>query len=620
MAISLLPKAYWRMEAVSGGEIEDAVGAHPLAVTGAGATSVPDGVAGQELDLASGGTFTISIADLLQADEERTLSMWFTAESPLPTISGAGPLLFSGPADFRLGFTPIDADTAYLVFTPSVVGGVNDVVTLAERHNVMVRMHLASGTTFDVEINIDGTGWRGLVSGTAGNSQAGTLRIGCPPNGFNPRFFGQIDEVAFWDSAIDDDVADEALALGMAGLSLLETPMSSISALALLRYGKHTSATQVESDSGVTYGFAEYEGDLAVHYRNRKLERNLRRGDGERYARVVGPRDTPTLGWNTLLRGLNDNSGGAVTTAKQTEIAPLLDVIMGADGAGGTGSVAAASGHSTTTLVVDDASAIPAGAAVLFESTTDGWIAREVVSKSSNTLTLDRAYTGDPVNDGVVYVACSWYPDNDAPNHVHLAADVEWLGVERTKMLGGMGSLVVDFPSNGGLATCAWSFDFSDDDPTAAASPSFVGPTVGNPIPCIDGTFWIGTDEKLLRDAKLSVTPTKAPKQHYGAANGAAGFIVTDLEVVLEGTLLMGAQALEATAATRALLQGASAQDIAFQLGRGPGASIYVRMPAADFDCDKGSVDGQDVLTFRAVGTRSPNQANVPGAARIHLF
>jgi hypothetical protein len=242
------------------------------------------------------------------------------------------------------------------------------------------------------------------------------------------------------------------------------------------------------------------------------------------------------------------------------------------------------------------------------------------VSKSSNTLTLDRAYTGTPVNGSIVYVGCSWYPDNDAPNHTHLAADLEFLGVERTKMYGGMGALVVDFPANGGLATCAWSFDFTDDDTPVSASPTFVAPTVGSGIPCIDGSFWVGASELLLRDAKLSITPAKTAKQHYAGVNGFAGYIVTDIEVALEGTLLMGALTGEATATTRGTLQGATVQDIAFQIGRAAGETFYVRMPAADFEADKDSVDGQDVLKFRAVGTRSANHTNVPGAARIHLF
>ena len=612
------PLAYYKFNTVGSTIPDDAGGLHPLSVSGAGA-SLDDGRVGTGLRL-TGESYVVGRDSIVPVGGTGTVACWFSVDADLVVGSFPAGLMGlwsqdddgfnrTGPSIFPASSSTFKLGRAL----GTAANGSSPELPCEEMHHLSA--FLAAGQLW---FKVDGGEPFSVQTGAA--FSPGGFRVGYASSFHTLGFYGVIDELVLYAETLTEEQQEEIYAIGLAGQSIVEVEMSNITSLSLLRYGKHTSNTQLESDASVTYGFCEHEGDIALTQGPAKLERNLRRGDGERYSRLVGPRAAPALGWNTLLRGLDANSGGAVTTAKQTEIAPLLDVITGANGTGGTGSVAAASGHTSTTLVVDDASAIPVGAGVLFETSTE-WVAREVVSKSSNTLTLDRAYGGTPVDDGIVYCGVSWYPDNDAPNHVHLAADLENLGLDRVKMFGGMGALVVDFPANGGLAMCAWSFDFShDDDDESPASPTFSGPTVGNAIPCIDGTFWVGATELLLRDAKLNVTPAKTAKQHYAALNGFAGYVVTGIDVTLTGTLLMGALSSEATQTTRRTLQGASTQDIALQLGRGPGASVYVRLPAADFDAVKASVDGQDALTFTAMATRSSNQANVPGAARLHLF
>ena len=396
--------------------------------------------------------------------------------------------------------------------------------------------------------------------------------------------------------------------------------MSVLTSLALLRYGKGTTASQVVDDTGITYGFAEYKGDLALSgLKPRAIERELRRGDNERYPRIVGPDEVPGIGFALELRGLNTNTGAAVTTAKQTELAPLFDSIFGANGAGGTGSTAVTAGSSGATLVVTSAAGMSAGGAVLFETST-GWTAREIVSKAGNTLTLDRAYTGTVVNAGIVYSACSWFPDNDAPSHLHMAFDVEFPTLTRWKILGALGQLSVDFPANGGLATCSFDFQGTDYTTPALAAPTFVAPTVGNSIPCLDGSFFIGSTERLLRSAKVAVNVDRAQKATYSGLNGYAGFHVNGITASLEGMIGLGALADEAGASDLLALQAEGTLDIALQIGTLPGRTVYVRFPAADFDAEQASDAGQEVVKFSATGRRSGNQALVPGSMRIHLF
>lgn len=609
-----VPDFYWDMDAIDGGFILPRAGNVPITIGGSAPATLsthtsPRG--GNMLELATPDTSSATLPGNVLDARPITFGFWARVDSANTSWN-----VFFGTDPYTI--EPVALPRTSTLFGAGEAfrfGGGSDAV-IADGVTAWVIYRINANQSMDVAI--EGTLYPGVLGpGEASPSSTSSVVLGINGSGIRP-LHGALGDLAIWNEALTDDQLLESFET-VSHRALVEVPMSGTTALRVLQYGKHTSTTQVEIDTSVTYGFAEPEGDPKPKYGPRKLERDLRRGDAEHYSRVGGPLDAPAISFATLLRGLNANSGGAVTTAKQTELAPLLDSIMGANGVGGTGSTVASSGHTSTVLTVADASAIPAGACVLFNDGTE-MIAREVVSVSSNALTLDRAYSGTPTSSSTVFVAVSWHPLNSNPNHIHMAFDLESLGLERVKMFGCMGNLSIDFPSNGGLALCQWDFDGSHFTRPSPATPTFVAPTVGTPIPAIDGTFWLGTSELLLRDCKFSVAPKKTQKQHYAALNGFAGYIVTDIDLKLEGTLLMGALTGEAAASVLTTLQGTSVQDIAFQVGRIAGGAVYVRMPAADLDASFDTVDGQEAIKFTAMGTRSPNQANVPGSARLHLF
>jgi hypothetical protein len=397
--------------------------------------------------------------------------------------------------------------------------------------------------------------------------------------------------------------------------------VADLSSLVILRIGKHSTTNAVTSSdaNSITYVCAEYEGDLGLaDFKPRKLERNLRRGDNERYPRVVGPDMEAKVTIKQLLRGLNGNSGGTVASTDNGELRPIFDCAFGVLGNGGTGNTAVSSGSTSTVLRVTSSAGFGAGDMVLFNDGTE-LIAREIVSISSNDLTLDRAYSGSPTNGGTVYCGVVWYPDNDVSAHAHLSVDAEGENWRRRAFGGMASSLTLDFPANGGLAMVSSSWDFSEWEDTAEGM-SFSAPTVGSTIPCIDGTFWVGATEYLLRDLKVALSLTKAQRSTYSGTNGWAGYAVTDKVVTMEGSIPLGALTSEGTDSLVGTFQGATAQDIAVQIGRSAGAAVYMRMPAADIDAEIVSIDGMDHIKFTATGARSGNHSNVPGAFRIGLF
>ncbi len=609
-----LPDRLWRPSSIGGGLIPADAGPDPLVVTGTGVSVAGGAIV---LDHTLGGEVTAP-ADVWT--EDAAFSFLYVFEpSALPDALGTFFTKSVNNDDFVLIIFRTTSTTGelrlYLIDGNFLSLGT---VNTDEEHRLLVVYdgpHI--GLAPNCDIYFDGIFIEKRLCYGGADASALAILGGDPSR----RVSASARQIAIWNYALTAEEAlevDEAVVLGT---DLLETPaMSNLNSLARLRYGKHTSTSQIDDDTGVTYVFAEYKGDLALSgLKPRKLERDLRRGDNERYPRIVGPDEVPGIGLTLELRGLNTNSGGAVTTAKQAELAPLFDSVFGANGTGGTGTTAVTAGSTSPVLVVASAAAIPVGAGVLF-NTSSGWIAREVVSKASNTLTLDRAFPGAVVDGSIVYVAVTWYPDNDAPNHTHVAFDVEHPGLARRKILGALGGLVVDFPANGGLVTCAFDFQGTDYTTPALADPTFSAPSVGHPIPSIDGSFWLEDDERLLRSAKLTVAVAREQKATYSGPNGYAGFHCNGIDVSLEGMIGMGALDAEADDDDLLDLQDEETFDIALQLGTAPGRTVYVRMPAADFDAEMSTDGGQDVIKFGASGRRSGNHVAVPGAARIHLF
>lgn len=393
--------------------------------------------------------------------------------------------------------------------------------------------------------------------------------------------------------------------------------MSSLSRIRLVKSGLHATNVQWEADTSVSYINLEPVGDISLDGLTVGKNADLSlRNDGEMAAATLGVKSTK-IAIPLRVRGINGNTGGAVNGTTSTEIGHLLNALCGADVSNGTGSTVGV-GSTSTTLTVASGAGFTVGQAVMFSNGTEN-IIREIVSKSTNVLTLCRAYTGTAT--GTVYASATWVVQPAAINPKHIALDIEGDG-DRYKLLGMMGGFSFGFPAQGGVVTM--NLDLEGTHWTRESTGlTFTAPTVGSAIPAIDASFYVGATEYDLKDAAFQLEVTKQKREHYAGINGFTGFDVIDRKAKFNGKLRAGALTGEVGVSLLDTLRGATTQDVLLQVGRTAGAAMAIRFPNFDFagDSVKRVIDnGREAIDFNGVGARSGNQANVAGACRIHLF
>ncbi len=387
---------------------------------------------------------------------------------------------------------------------------------------------------------------------------------------------------------------------------------------AVIKFRKHDSNTQFEtapSASPAAY-FLEPLNSLLPVDGVTKLEKDIIRGDNHYSTFEVGPQEA-TLALELLVRGINGNDGGsAATYATKTEIGQILDVICGVDGnddgvAGGSDVVT----NATPDITVDpgEGSDYTIGNAVLFNTGTE-WVAREITGIATDTLTMDRGWSGTATSANIVPSA-SWYLDAADPSHTHAYFLVESDGTTSATewgraLFGCMSSATLNVP-NGGLVTLSTDWQTTKFTSPAHSSLTFSAPTVGDEIVAIDSPFFIGSTQTDLIELSVDFGLELQKHQTYDGTNGFSGYKVIRKRPVITGKIYYNQT-------TMATLQGATAQDLAVQLGRSGAGAMYVRMPAASIEsATRSDFNGQEAIDFVAVGTR-PSAGN--GALRIHLF
>lgn len=349
--------------------------------------------------------------------------------------------------------------------------------------------------------------------------------------------------------------------------------------------------------------------------------------DGREQPHLHGPKNTDDVVLPLELTGINSNSGAAVSDweAKNEGLGQILASIFGdvADVTTGVAPTVAASGHSTTTLAENATTILADLDMILFETST-GRHARQVISGGgTGVATLDRAYTGTPVNGSTIIRAAryTWVPGRTRHKAI-------WVDGEDTGQASGPRRRYQDcapkqfsmtVPSSGKVTTSAM-FAPNDWDKPAAANPSFDQPVIGSPIVAGDASLFIGSVEKLFKGLSLTAVVGYAPRESPAGANGFVGGEAADRKTVtFELTLYVGddngtigdvvdggsTPALaDFTGDAANIGAEATTRDIALQLGGRAGAAGYLRFPAAAI-VGRVEVDGPyKVLrsTFKATG------------------
>lgn len=410
--------------------------------------------------------------------------------------------------------------------------------------------------------------------------------------------------------------------------------MSDIDALQLVRYDSHASANDFTAD-GASPTFIEPLAPIDLSgLKVNKIDVNTLRGDNQRNARVNGGKPADGFSFSLRARGPS-GTDGTKPAAGDFEYSELLTAVFGAAAsysadASSAATVAAVTEGTPSIEVSADGSDFPAGSAILANvGASSEFIAREVVSVATQTLTVDRGGWSGSTTGNTAYGAASYYVDPTAHSTTHLYFDVEGESYRR-KMHGALPAQFVINVNQGQNVTFDFNnFQLSDWSDVAEANPSFSAPSVGSDIIAIDSPFYMGDDGTtyandtawFVDELKITVDLSLVPRTTPHGTNGRAGFVVANRVVTWEGVLWAGALTLDATDALLDLINtSGKTMDVAVQVGRTAGGTMYCRSPNLDLMAERTIKDGVSVIRFSGVAARSDNHANVPGAFRMHLM
>lgn len=397
-----------------------------------------------------------------------------------------------------------------------------------------------------------------------------------------------------------------------------------------LKFGKHSSTSDLTATPGTLIQLAP-ESHGFVPPERIKIERKAQTAGARFLGSIAGPLELAEYSLEQVVRGMSGNAGGAVDAEASSEIGSILDVIFGGDStdpSGSGGTVAGGTG-STPTLIVSSGTNFAAGQAVLFP-TSVATHAREIVSVATDTLTLDRDYSGTPSNGTTTYRAPYWKHDLSIIEHKHGYFDAEGSNYRRIfKGCMGKGSLKFAINDYVRLMTSWKATDVAD---SAEANPTYTEATAGDALLSVNSYFYVGDQAYTFHDLSVDFGGSVTPRNAHNGVNGVHGYGVFDKAASISGKLYVGDNSslgdIDDSSTTPlnvnigqafGLTPGDAITqfDIAIQVGNTPGSCMYIRAPACEFSkFAKTTVDGFDAYDF-TLSCKSPATGS---PFRLHLF
>lgn len=413
--------------------------------------------------------------------------------------------------------------------------------------------------------------------------------------------------------------------------------MTDINRVQLVQYGNHSSTTDLSAVPGSLVSLDCEEADVLPRDVNR-LERNLYRDDNAEYADVIAEKGLDELSLGLLLRGVANNTGGALVANTATEVGRMMESMMGAAATDptNTGTTITADTGALGTLTVTAGTNYANGVGILFMDGNGEYIARELVSGGgTTTLTLDRNHVdGAPGSDNIPYRSVYWTLAPSVSMHTHGFIRARGANWERS-YFGCAGSLRLSMKEKEAVKFQTKWRPTNWTDTTVAAA--YSAPSAGDYVMGLNSKMYIGSDAVLLKGCDIDLGYTIAPRETASSANGLLGYMVTRKQPVIEGSLYFGVaglsfgeiadstgnislnkiQGLTASAGTAlAAGQVESTYDVGIQFGAGPGRTLYVRCPAASFRGRLVVENGIEMCKF-SLRPRRPSSGSM---MRIHLF
>jgi hypothetical protein len=400
--------------------------------------------------------------------------------------------------------------------------------------------------------------------------------------------------------------------------------MTDISRLQTIRYALHTNATTFTGTPGTLVPLQiTDEGSSFLPRQRTPIDRSLRSLSGRRFPHVRGAQDVGDVSVATEFKGVNANTGAAVTDWEaKMEQGYLLASLFGAvaPATTSTASTVDTTGHTPATGVLQVVSGTnyAIGQVIAFATSAGLQIGR-VENKATNVLTLQHPYTGAPTTGATVF-RLGVYTVNDAvTSHVHAFFAAEGEDWRRDYFGCAPMSMNIGIP-NTGILTMSSVFSPTTWADVAEANPAYADPTAGNPIVNDGAYFRLDGVEYLLRNASITYNCATAVRETASKTNGRLGGVCGTGEgksFMIEGELYISDSAtlneMQDNAGTPSLVnvlgsdvaagQISTQREVALQVGTEIGGCLYALLPTADFRATVQTSGAFPVVRFQAMGT-----------------
>jgi len=403
--------------------------------------------------------------------------------------------------------------------------------------------------------------------------------------------------------------------------------MTDVARLSTLRYALHTNNTTFTGTPGTLFPLRITDDGASFLPRNRTpIPRALRSLSGRRYSHIRGVQDLADVTVATEFKGVNSNTGAAVTDWEaKMEQGYLLASLFGAAAPATTGvaPTVAASGHTPASGIVAFTSAanVQNGAVIGF-ATSDGFEVGRVASGGGGTttsVTLDHPYTGTPTTGATVFRAAVYSVNDAVTQHVHAFFAAEGEDWRRDYFGCAPMSMSLALP-NAGLVTMSSVFSPTSFADVAEANPAHAEPVAGSPIVVDAARVWFAGLNVIARDLTLSYSAATQARTASTRTNGKLGgvsstgdgktFTIEFSVYVGDGTPAGEIQDSAGTPSLNALIGDSdtsgtpsTTRKVSLQFGSAVGACGYAYLPEADCVVTTQHPDGLTVARVVATGT-----------------
>jgi hypothetical protein len=402
--------------------------------------------------------------------------------------------------------------------------------------------------------------------------------------------------------------------------------MTDVARLSTLRYALHTNAQTFTGTPGTLFPLRITDDGASFLPRNRApIARSLRSLSGRRYSHIRGVQDLGDLTLAMEFRGVNSNTGAAVTDWEaKMEQGYLLASLFGAvaPATTSTAPVVAAAGHTPASGILAVTGTNTANGQVVGFATSDGFeVGRIASGGGTTTLTLDHPYTGTPTTGATVFRAAVYTVADSVTHHVHGFFAAEGEDWRRDYFGCTPMSMALALP-NAGLVTMSSVFSPTSFSDVAEANPAHAEPTSGSPIVVDLCRVWFAGLNVIARDISISYSAAAQARTASTRTNGKLGgvcstgdgktFTIEFSVYVGDGTIAGEIQDGSGTPSLNALLGDSEAsgavsptRKLSVQFGSAVGACGYAYLPEADCQVTTQHVDGLTVARVVATGTGS---------------